>query len=562
MQLVLHALRLEGIKPGEEEWGFECFLKLRVVEGDPRRGLSEASAVLAQLERPCVASAELKAQETGLEERFRTFPEPATLLLNEAQAGNGDLWVCALACDCPWRVFSAVIEPLAGAAWPLHEVFAAQVRGEVQRHPLLPINARRCGEGPALVAQWKTGQRSMHTEMFYVHRGENLLEESLVVELEVCSPASGYILASGFSEEAYGPHPVFSSPLALDFYDEADVELRCKVKSAGSFYDEVIAELAAPLPRSSWHPRPLYQRLALRPVERCDPGATITLAFGSEPLMPLTVTIPAAEGVRPKEDAWSFDPFVVVSLYSDDPTSAASAALITEVSTETKNNTFGDPTWEEPVTLMLLNEAGCFLHFGVRAERGYLGHEDSLAECAVPLEEALQFGTMPRPKRYSLRLVDASAKHIHQEPGLQIRFKDNGFFGRLGGTYKPVPSPAAPAERGAGAGPFDIGGGLAGDSGVCNSGDIPDLFAVLGSHGHGVPPALRPPPRPADPSSTGGTCGDLESREHPDVVMERRKLATIAKERGGSIVGVVPLSYLRSPMNPHAGWLPHAVQPR
>jgi len=84
----------------------------------------------------------------------------------------------------------------------------------------------------------------------------------------------------------------------------------------------------------------------------------------------------------------------------------------------------------------------------------------------------------------------------------------------------------------------------------------PTLGSYLETHGQAVPGILKSPFRPIVPQEVDIPPEVAEAMHHQTGTdQEQTILATAAQDRGGRVIGSVPMSFMSSPANPHITWL-------
>uniref|UniRef100_A0A7S4Q2P7 Uncharacterized protein n=1 Tax=Alexandrium monilatum TaxID=311494 RepID=A0A7S4Q2P7_9DINO len=222
-------------------------------------------------------------------------------------------------------------------------------------------------------------------------------------------------------------------------------------------------------------------------------------------------------------------------------------------------------------------ERGLFVHVVLCSSR--FMSSDELGEVVVPLEEALRLSKAPTERRYRLKLLHANRRQT--EPELFLCFGQGGDAGNGGAgnlirmraalppdaVAQPVVAQHGATQQGAttlSGGP--VGGQPATPLAVAVPG--PELVHISTYSGMRAPAELRCPPlallahRSGQPVPPALAAGSPNSRQDGEGLgQERAALAALerrAQELGGVVRGPVPLSFLRSPLNPHAAWLQRA----
>eukprot|EP00928_Gymnodinium_smaydae_P019282 TRINITY_DN17387_c0_g2_i1.p1 TRINITY_DN17387_c0_g2~~TRINITY_DN17387_c0_g2_i1.p1 ORF type:complete len:708 (-),score=161.08 TRINITY_DN17387_c0_g2_i1:56-2179(-) len=553
IEIKLHSLRVDGLLRDDQNFFFRPSLWVRVVRGNPKRGVvgeRSLSAALAALEGP--SETEVEVPPDILEED-PIWENPIRLTF----FGKKALYVHVVLKDG---------DPLADMSWPMEEILNMMENPKVQKFRFDVLNKARMDPDSYLVGQWG-GPKPRFTTPIYVFRAENLPEgENLVVEIEFKSRRKKTSLFKGELTPALeGPHPMWRADIATDLNDERDMLLYCTVYvQEGLVISNNIAcqELIRPVEQKEIEEGGICKRRALRPLNGYPGGAFVTLGFGIPFGQALFVRPRTVGGVAPVEEATSFDPYVKVIICSEDPRKGIAGTTIAEAQTETLHNVLGDPYWKEPCILNVVNEEDCFVRIIVCCDRARGSLDDELADMVVPLEEAFIQMVAPLEKQYDLRLLVPRRKHA--DPIMFLSFGEMGGksaqedkAAALDGSNRENWDKTAEAaqEAGFGADPpaAGSGGGPGGRSGAAPARQPwrpPHLSQVLQAQGLAIPQSFREPEfAPLARPPLVASLEEVESRR------ERANLGLDARLRGGMMQGQVPLSFLMATGNPHAAWI-------
>eukprot|EP00435_Cladocopium_sp_Y103_P012579 s2624_g3.t1 len=477
--------------------------------------------------------------------------------------------------------FGVGLGPLAELLLSLGEVLdmlrAPQVR-RFQMQPFAVDQSKVVVRPPVtLVAQFGGLRPSFH-RWIHVIRAESLPEEAFFVEVElVANEGRGCVLVTGRSDVQSGPDPIFHNSICLDWDDETDMAVNCKViRSSMGFNEEPFAELREKLSQGFVDPVGRSVRLDLRCLDGTGTNAEISLHFAE--IMPeasLSINISSATGLAPKSEAWTFNPFVEASIYSRDPRlgSLGRAAKVATGQTETLNNCHTDPHWVQPVVLKVVPEPDLFLRIVACSEvaLGVTRNWDELADFALEFQEVMKLAQGSVERQFSMtRLIDMKR---HGESLIFLSFAQVG--GNVGAAAFETAAVAAMQMSGVGRVlqqadtrndsptramkhttvqlPISPGYSLPPQPALQG---VQPLGQVLQAHGQEVPDVIArlygPPQEPRFLQTPAPPAAPPARALPPEEISEALQRASKA---GAVVKGNVPMSFFNSPGNPHLAWI-------
>ncbi|CAK9061759.1 unnamed protein product, partial [Durusdinium trenchii] len=288
----------------------------------------------------------------------------------------------------------------------------------------------------------------------------------------------------------------------------------------------------------------------------------------------LSVNISSATGLAPKSEAWTFNPFIEVSVCSRDPRlgSLGRAAKVATGQTETLNNCHTDPHWAQPVVLKVVPEPGLFLRIVACSDAalGVTRSWDELADLALEFQEVMKLAQGSVERQFSMtRLIDMKR---HGESLIFLSFAQVGgnvgvaafetaAVGAMqtpsvehlhqGGTRNDSPTRAM--KHTTVQLPISPGYSLPPQPALQG---VQPLEQVLKAHGQEVPDVIArlygPPQEPRFLQTPAPPPAPPARALPPEEISEALQRASKA---GAVVKGNVPMSFFNSPGNPHLAWL-------
>ncbi|CAJ1452000.1 unnamed protein product [Effrenium voratum] len=572
IELDFHPMRIENISIGQESWTFAPQIDLRVIRGDPRRGRAAPHEVNeAVFKGPFVAQVVSKVPRGTTQDP--TWSDSLHVTFTKAKG----LYVHIILSD---NRFGVGLGPLTELLLTLGEVLDMLRSPSVRRLQMQPFTVDQTKviiRPPVVLVAQFGGPRPSFQRFVHVIRAESLPEESFLLEVELlANNGDGCVLVAQRTDSQSGPDPVYHHSLCLDWDDEGDMAVNCKVMRTSLTSSETFAELREKLPQAALEPVGRSERLEMRCLDGTGTNAEVSLHFADVmPEMSLNITISSATGLAPKSEAWTFNPFVEACVFSRDPRlgSLGRAARVVFGQTEILSNCHSDPHWEQPIVLKIVPEPGLFLRLSACSEAalGVTRAWDELAEVVMEMPEVMKLAQGSVERKYTMKRLFEMKRHGDSE--LFMSFAQVGgnvaaaAFERTaaahatrtrdGGVASPRAGRPVQGELMASGSPtskhtavqLPIAGGYAlppqpSIQGTCSFQEVPDVIAQL----YGPPqqprylqsagwPAPPPPPASAKPSP---------------LPPEELSLALSAGAKAGAQVkGNVPMSFFSLPGNPH-----------
>ncbi|CAJ1342967.1 unnamed protein product [Effrenium voratum] len=458
-------------------------------------------------------------------------------------------------------------------------------KGRLQMQPFTVDQTKVIIRPPVVLVAQFGGPRPSFQRFVHVIRAESLPEESFLLEVELlANNGDGCVLVAQRTDSQSGPDPVYHHSLCLDWDDEGDMAVNCKVMRTSLTSSETFAELREKLPQAALEPVGRSERLEMRCLDGTGTNAEVSLHFADVmPEMSLNITISSATGLAPKSEAWTFNPFVEACVFSRDPRlgSLGRAARVVFGQTEILSNCHSDPHWEQPIVLKIVPEPGLFLRLSACSEAalGVTRAWDELAEVVMEMPEVMKLAQGSVERKYTMKRLFEMKRHGDSE--LFMSFAQVGgnvaaaAFERTaaahatrtrdGGVASPRAGRPVQGELMASGSPtskhtavqLPIAGGYALPPQPSIQGLQP-LAQVLTVHGQEVPDVIAqlygPPQQPRYLQSAGWPAPPPPpaSAKPSPLPPEELSLALFAGAKAGAQVkGNVPMSFFSLPGNPH-----------